>query len=438
MSGRESNGLPAPAMAWAVYDLAYSLFTFVVIIRFLPTWIIDDLGRPDWYVSVTQVGVVAFVLAAMPLAGALADQLGRRKPFLLAFTLVACAAGALLTVVPADDTVIWALLVAAVTVAFAQLAFAQYDPLLADVAPDERHGRVSGLAVALGFAGIILGLALVAELIVGEGDKQRAFAPAAALYVLFSIPAFILIRERRHPRAEHVHVGPPPLGRAVRQVGQSVQQLRRFPLVFRFLAGRLFYSEAIVTLSAFIAVYMTRLGGFSEREKNIVIGVSVLSAAIGAIVGGRYVERHGPRLPLVIVIPMFAACVLLSAAVGQGWTVWVVSPIAGIALGVVWTADRVFMLRLTPVELRGQFFGFFNLANRVASALGPLIIWSGTVWVLHDQTGWLSQLGASRAALVGLGAAALIGWVLVRSVHRDHEGTTGESVAWDRSQSMTT
>ena len=429
MRGSQKAELPAPAVAWAVYDLAYSLFTFVVVIRFLPTWIIDDLGRPDWYVSVTQVCVVVFVLAIMPLAGALADQLGRRKPFLLAFTLLACVAGAVLTFVPADDTVIWALVVAAITVAFAQLAFAQYDPLLADVAPAERHGRVSGLAVALGFVGIILGLALVAELIVGEGDKQRAFAPAAALYVVFSIPAFLLIREREAKRAEHLHVGRPPIRRALRQVGQSVQQIRRFPLVFRFLAGRLFYSEAIVTLSAFIAVYMTRLGGFSEREKNIVIGISVLSAAIGAIVGGRYVEQHGPRLPLIVVIPMFAACVLLSAAVGQGWTVWVVSPIAGVALGVVWTADRVFMLRLTPVELRGQFFGFFNLANRVASALGPLIIWSGTVWILHDQTGWLSQLGASRAALVGLAIAALIGWVLVRSVHRDHEGAAHDELA---------
>ena len=30
------------------------------------------------------------------------------------------------------------------------------------------------------------------------------------------------------------------------------------------------------------------------------------------------------------------------------------------------------MIRLTPLELRGQMFGFFNLASRVASALGPL------------------------------------------------------------------
>ena len=73
-------------LAWALYDFAYSLFTFLLVVRFFPTWIIDDHGRPDWYVSVTQLVVVIFVLGALPLAGALADQVGRRTPFLVAFT----------------------------------------------------------------------------------------------------------------------------------------------------------------------------------------------------------------------------------------------------------------------------------------------------------------------------------------------------------------
>ena len=380
--------------------------------RFFPSWIIDDHGRPDWYVSVTQVTVVVFVLLVMPLAGALADQLGRRKPFLIAFSLASATACATLSVLPVDGSVLPALVVAAITVAFAQLAFAQYDPLLADVAEPESYGRVSGLAVAFGFAGIIVGLAVVAELIVGEGSKQRAFLPAALLYLAFALPALVLIRERRRPRQ--------PTGgavnRAFRQLAQTVRQVRHYPRVFRFLAGRLFYSEAIATLSAFMAVYMTRLGGFTEREKNIVIGLSVLAAALGAITGGRIVEQLGPKRPLLAVLPFFAASVLLSALVGEPWTVWVVSPIVGCALGVVWTADRVFMLRLTPPEVRGQFFGFFNLANRVASALGPLVIWSGTIWLLHQHTHWLSALGASRAALAGLAAAALVGWAVIRAV----------------------
>jgi UMF1 family MFS transporter len=401
----------AAPLSWAIYDLAYSIFTFLILIRFLPTWIINDLDRPDWYVTLTQAVVVLIVIVAMPLAGTVADQLGRRKPFLIAFTLSACAAAAVLGFLPSDGSVLPLLAAGGAASAFALLAFAQYDPLLADVAPAPLRGRVSGLAVALGFLGTILGLVVVAELIVGEGDKQRAFGPAGLAFLLFALPAFVFVRERAHPSGTDENVS---VGRAFAHVYRSLREVRRHRPAFQFLAGRFLYSDAIATLTAFLAVYMERLGGFSESEQNLVIGVGVGTAAIGALVAGRLVERHGPRRPLVAVLPVFAACVAVTAATGQGWALWLTSPVAGIALGCVWTADRVFMLTLTPPELRGQFFGFFNLASRIASALGPLIIWSGTVWLLHQQTGWLSALDASRVAFGGLAVAALAGWAVIR------------------------
>lgn len=412
MGERGFSQWQAAPLSWALYDLAYSTFSFLLLIRFLPTWIINDLGRPDWYLTVTQFVVVLCVLVAMPLAGTLADQLGRRKPFVVGFTLAASAAAAVLGLLPSEGSVLWLLVAGGCAAAFGQLAFAQYDPLLADVAPPAARGRVSGLAVALGFAGVIFGLVVVAQLIVGDGDKQRAFIPAAILFVAFAIPAFVFVREHGRPIGE----GGSGLSvrRAFSELGRSLREVQRHRDAFQFLAGRFLYSDAIATLTAFLAVYMTRLGGFSEGEKNAVIGVGVVAAALGALAAGPLVERFGPRQPLLAVLPVFAACVLLTAATGQGWMLWVTSPVAGSALGFVWTADRVFMLILTPPELRGQFFGFFNLASRVASALGPLVIWSGTVWLLYERTGWLSALEASRVALGGLAAAALLGWLVIR------------------------
>ncbi len=404
---------PAP-LSWAFWDFAYSVFSFLIVVRFFGTWVIDDLGKPDWYVAMTQFVVVLFLLVAMPLAGALADQLGRRKPFLIAFTLVAAVSCALIQVIPAEQNVLPLLFAAGVAVAFGQLALAQYDPLLADVAPRGRRGHVSGIAVALGFVGIFFALAVVAEGIVGDGSKQRAFFPAAAFFVLFSLPAFVWIRERHHEPSAATR----PQGRLVahgfRQVMRTAQQVRGNRDAFQFLVGRFFYSDAIATLSAFLAVYMTRLGGFSESEKNAVIGVSVVGAAIAALVTGRVLGTAGPRVVLLAVLPVFSLLTLLSAAVGEPWTVWLAAPGMGAALGCVWTADRVFMIRLTPLELRGQMFGFFNLASRVASAFGPLVIWSATIWVLHSRTDWLSLLGATRVALVGLALAAFVGWLVIR------------------------
>ena len=410
---------PAP-LSWALYDFAYSVFSFLLVVRYFGTWIIDDLGRPDWYVAMTQFVVVLFLLISMPLAGALADQLGRRKPFLLGFTLVAASACALIGVIPADGNVLPLLLAGGVAVAFGQLALAQYDPLLADVAPRGRRGRVSGIAVALGFAGIFFGLAVVAEGIVGDGSKQRAFAPAAALFVLFALPAFVWIRERRHEAPSRSGTGLVRSG--IGQVAHTAQQVRSNRDAFQFLVGRFFYSDAVATLSAFLTVYMTRLGGFSETEKNAVLAVSVVGAAIAALVTGRLLGSVGPRAVLLAVLPTFSVLTLLSAAVGEPWTVWLAAPVMGSALGCVWTADRVFMIRLTPLELRGQMFGFFNLASRVASAFGPLVIWSTTIWVLHERTDWLSLLGATRVALVGLALTAFVGWAVIRPLSDAYRG----------------
>ena len=60
--------------------------------------------------------------------------------------------------------------------------------------------------------------------------------------------------------------------------------------------------------------------------------------------------------------------------------------------------------------------GIVSHANRAASALGPLVIWSGTIWVLHSQTGIMSKLDASRVAMGGLALAALAGWLIIRPV----------------------
>src|SRR4029453_16233823 len=66
---------PAP-LSWALWDFAYSVFSFLLVVRYFGTWVIDDLGRPDWYVAMTQFVVVLFLLGAIPLGGALRSRPG--------------------------------------------------------------------------------------------------------------------------------------------------------------------------------------------------------------------------------------------------------------------------------------------------------------------------------------------------------------------------
>jgi hypothetical protein len=102
------------------------------------------------------------------------------------------------------------------------------------------------------------------------------------VFVVFALPAFFFVRERPRPVVPDRRTA---VRGAWRQFGGSFRQVRRYPRVFRFLGGRFLYSDAIVTLNAFLAVYMARLGGFSESDKNLALGIVVV--AWGRRAGGR-------------------------------------------------------------------------------------------------------------------------------------------------------
>jgi UMF1 family MFS transporter len=89
-----------PVLSWAFYDFANTIFSFAVITRYFNEWVIEQHDRPDWHVGLMSAIVGLVLIVTMPAIGAISDQLGRRLPFLAAFTLACVAAtGALGAVV---------------------------------------------------------------------------------------------------------------------------------------------------------------------------------------------------------------------------------------------------------------------------------------------------------------------------------------------------
>jgi UMF1 family MFS transporter len=410
--------LGVPAAAWVLYDFGYAIFAYVVFARYLSDWLISDLGHPDWYYTTGQAIGALTLLLLMPLAGVAADVLGRHSPLLALFTLIAAGGATMVGVLPPDIGsfgVLPLLAFGVVSAAATGLAFAQFDPMLASVAPIRRWGTMSGVAVAAGYVGIIVWLVLLADMIVGEGDKQQAFVPAALIFVVLALPLLLFAREPLRRSADEVPARPRAIWREarVRQRG-AIGRLRAQPAIVRLLTGRFLYADAIGTVNIFAIVYMSRLGGFSESDKNQVTLLVVAFAGVGALVAGSVARRIGPRRTLLGIIPVFSVGIVLVALFGQPWTAWLLAPVLGVSLGTVYTVDRLFMLALTPAHLRGELFGIFNLIGRVAQALGPFILWGGTILVLHDLTGWLNSLDASRVAFVLIALAAVAGAVVIR------------------------
>jgi UMF1 family MFS transporter len=403
--------LSVPAVSWSLYDFANTIFSYVVVTRYFNDWIIEQRGVEDIWVGAMSFVVALALVVSLPLFGAVADRWGRRKPFLVGFTLLAVVPTATLGSLP---TVALALLVAGLAIFAYNNALAHYDPLLAQVAPPDRRGRVSGLGVALGYVGVLFVFAFFALTdLVPAGENERAFFPAAALFLVFSLPCFFLVRERGAARPLSLE---PALARdALGDVVRTVREAARQP-VGRFLLARFLYVDAIATVIAFMVVYARRNTSLTDEQLNILLPLAVGSAVLGAFAAGALVERLGPKRVLVGILLAFAATLALQGITGAGVLIWIAGPIVGISLGGVWTSDRVFLLRLSPEEKRGELFGLYALAGKLSSGIGPFVLWGGTIFLLSGATDIAGKPAASRVALVVLAAATLAGVLVLRPV----------------------
>jgi len=403
----------APVLGWAFYDFANTIFSFAVITQYFNKWVIEDNGRPDIHVGIMGFVVGLALVFVMPAMGAISDQVGRRLPFLAVFTAACVLATAVLGTI---DSVTVALVVAGVAIFAFQLALSMYDPLLATVAPEEHRGVVSGLGVGLGYLGVLIGSQVLA-VIVGSGDsvdRQSAFLPTAIMFTLFALPIFLFVREPRSAARADAETLGVVVRRATRQLAATAGHIRREQRdVGRFLIARFLYVDAIATVIAYMTVYMGRVGDFSTQQETIVLGSAMLSAALGAFVSGRLVAAHGPKFVLQWILRIATITLLVAAITGSAGLVWILGPAIGITLGAVWTSDRVLMMRLAPPEVRGEYFGIYNLVGKLSSGVGPLVLWGGTIYLLHDSGSW-NVLDASRAALGMLALAVIAGLVVLR------------------------
>jgi UMF1 family MFS transporter len=90
-----------------------------------------------------------------------------------------------------------------------------------------------------------------------------------------------------------------------------------------------------------------------------------------------------------------------------------VAGLAGFALGGVWAADRPFMLRLTPPDRIGEFYGLYGMVGRFSAITGP-IVWAIVTSALIKSGA--TPLMAQGVAVLVLLALVIVSYVILRPV----------------------
>jgi UMF1 family MFS transporter len=390
-------------VGWVLYDLANTIFSLNIISLYLSLWVVDDMGGRDGHILVANSISMAIIFLSAPLLGALSDQTPRRLPFLIVTTVVCCAFTALLGLGGLYGTL--ALFV--VANCFYQAGLIFYDALLPTVSTEENRGKIGGIGIGVGYLGSLvgIGMGLLVTVTLGEEEKPTIFRLTALLFLLFAIPCFLWVKER--PRVDAVRFGRESARRAWRELGETARRVRRYPRLVRFLGGRLFYTDAANTMIAVMGIYATQEVGFSDTEVQTVLVGGILASIAGGFTWGPLVDRHGPRWVLLRVLGLWCVTLVLTALVAYldlpKASFWGIGALAGFALAGLWSADRPYMLRLTPPRYLGAFYGVYAMVGRFAAIIGPLL-WTLVVDGLHlgRPAAVLSLLGMMAIAIVVL------------------------------------
>lgn len=397
MSSTEKNS--KGLFSWALYDWANSAY-FVMILTFIFAAYFsssiaenETIGTALWGNMVGLAGIVIAILA--PILGSIADEGGRRKPWVLFFTVLAVIGCCGLWFAKPGAEFLWfSLIMAFVATVGAELSLIFYNAMLPDLAPPDKIGRWSGWGWSLGYIGGLVCLVVGYFVFFVNGpelfglDKVSAentritFLLTGVWYALFSIPFFMRTQDtpsKEKPYQEAVSDG-------FKKLKEGFETLKSRPDIARFLIARVFYNDGLATIFAMGGVYAA--GTFDFETADIFyfgIGLNI-TAGIGAYGFAWLDDKSGSKRTIIVslvgvIIPVIAVIFVQSVM----WF-WVWGLLLGIFVGPVQAASRTLMGRLAPVDKRNQMFGLLALSGKATSFAGPILV--GWITVLMSNQRW--------------------------------------------------
>ena len=409
LGGLTRSGSSVEAIAWVSYDFANTIFSFAIVSFAMSLWTIRFLGEGPgtfWFTAAVSVSVLLNAIVS-PVLGAMSDRVGRRRPFLAAFTLLCIGATVVIGLVD-----IRLGLVAFATANFAyQAALIYYDALLPDVARPTARGRLSGIGVALGYCGTLLvGVLLLVGISTDAdgGATPATFALVAGLFLVFAGPLLLLVRERGHQRSAFSAAD------AVRSFGQlarTVAHARESPGLLRFIVARFFYSDPVNTAIAVMSSFAVFAVGFTEGQALQVLLVLTVVAVIASFGWGVLADRWGPRRTLFAVLATWAVGLGILSLFLSTIPFLFAGALLGAGLGGVGVVDRLMLLRLAPPARTGEMFGVYGLVGKFSAVVGPIIYGA----IVASLVGGLGR-GAYQIAIASLFVLLLVGVAILRGV----------------------
>ena len=444
-------------VSWVLFDwAAQPYYTLVLTFLFAPYFAnvvatSPAQGQVLWGYAAAVAGIL--IAVGSPFLGAMADGGGRRKPWIALFSIVFVAGLATLWLAkPGADSSTVLLVLAAFVAATAMAEFTTVftNAMMPSLVPHHQLGRLSGTAWAVGYAGGLVSLAVMAGMIVAdpssgrtmlgldpllaldtlEREGDRLVGPFAAVwYALFMIPFFLFVPDK--PRGAGKGSARPALA----ELWSTIKALPADRDMLYFLAARMLYSDGLAAIFAFGGIYGAAVFAWGALELGLFGIVLTFAGIFGALIGGVLDDRVGSKKVIVVslvllligafgilsvdpnhvlyvteVVPKAFASAPFSSAGEQVFLAFAV--LVGLVAAPVQAASRALLARLAPPEKMTQYFGLFAFSGKVTAFMAPLLVAAVT-----------QATGDQRMGMASIAVFLITGLVLMLKVHAPVPGT---------------
>ena len=373
---------------WALYDFANQPFSTIIVTFIYSGFFVqiiapdDKIGTTMWTNAIAFTAIIVSLLS--PIIGAVADTSNLRKKLMILFTFL-CSVCTMLLYLPEKGDYILALTL----FVFANIAFeicsVLYNSYLLNISNKNNIGSISGFAWGLGYIGGIISLLLCFLLFDFNDtiDVRRSNLIVGIWFLLFSLPFFISMSSYyNNDKIKKYNVKD-----SFKSIISTFQNISSHKQIIDFLIARLFYNDALVTIFSLGGIYAVGTLGFTFDEVIILGIVLNISAGIGSIIFGYLEDNFGFKkvINLTLLVLIFSTLLAFLAPYTQfsKQIFWISGILIGFMVGPNQSTSRALMARLTPESKKSQFFGFYTLAGKATSFIGPFLF--GIITLKYNQ-----------------------------------------------------
>jgi len=418
----KNNNYKRTIFSWSIYDFANQPFTTITITfiysvffaKFIFTGEFKE-GTELWAMAITISSLIIAFLS--PIMGAIADNGGYRKLFLIFWTWV-CIIFSFCLYFPTQGDVFNALLFFCIANIGFEMGGVFLNAYLPEIAPKDKIGRISGYGWSFGYIGGLVALGVCYALFMSPsspiiefldletGENYRIINVFIAIwFAIFSIPTFLYVKDNRKKKKLSKKI----ISDSFKNIKQTFNQIKKYKELTKFLIARIVYNDAIITVIFFGGQYATDQFKFETGELFLFAIVLNVFAGIGAFLLGFLDDILGGKKTIQITNFGFViACLIAFLAplfiYGES-LFWFAGCLIGIFMGPNQASSRSLMGRLIPKSKENEFYGFFAFSGKATAFLGPLLFQQ----VLH-------YTGNMRWSILMIALLFVIGILLLKNV----------------------